>query len=95
MLVAFLFDREVCGYFCKLKMASGAELVVAAPPSPPPMTYRERLGQFRILEEKRCELIEVCQKSPLFSELVTHNHVGVIRKVREDRRASQTNGTGP
>ncbi|KAF1936832.1 hypothetical protein EJ02DRAFT_459197 [Clathrospora elynae] len=39
-----------------------AELVVAAPPPPPPpllpMTYRERLGQFRILEEKRFELIE-------------------------------------
>ncbi|KAF1835100.1 hypothetical protein BDW02DRAFT_647157 [Decorospora gaudefroyi] len=35
-----------------------SELVVAAPPAPPPMTYRERLAQFRILEEKRCELIE-------------------------------------
>ncbi|EDU46718.1 hypothetical protein TUN199_04822 [Pyrenophora tritici-repentis] len=36
-----------------------SELVVAAPPTaPPPMTFRERLAQFRILEEKRCELIE-------------------------------------
>jgi hypothetical protein len=44
-----------------LKMAASAELVVVAPPvAPPPMTYRERLSQFRILEEKRCELIEVC-----------------------------------
>jgi hypothetical protein len=24
------------------------------------MTFRDRLTQFRILEEKRCELIEVC-----------------------------------
>lgn len=41
---------------CPEKMA---ELVVAAPPTaPPPMTYRDRLAQFRILEEKRCELIE-------------------------------------
>jgi hypothetical protein len=40
-----------------LKMA---ELVVAGPPAPPPMTFRDRLTQFRILEEKRCELIEVC-----------------------------------
>ncbi|USP76674.1 hypothetical protein yc1106_03948 [Curvularia clavata] len=36
-----------------------AELVVAGPPTaPPPMTFRERLAQFRIIEEKRCELIE-------------------------------------
>ncbi|CAI9632792.1 hypothetical protein GT037_009414 [Alternaria burnsii] len=35
-----------------------AELVVAGPPAPPPMTFRDRLTQFRILEEKRCELIE-------------------------------------
>lgn len=41
-----------------------------APPPPPstagalvpvvPITYREKLAQFRILEEKRLELIEVC-----------------------------------
>jgi hypothetical protein len=36
-----------------------SELVVAGPPAPPPMSFRERLTQFRILEEKRCELIEV------------------------------------
>ncbi|XP_014560876.1 hypothetical protein COCVIDRAFT_34216 [Bipolaris victoriae FI3] len=35
-----------------------SELVVAGPAPPPPMTFRERLTQFRILEEKRCELIE-------------------------------------
>ncbi|EOA92211.1 uncharacterized protein SETTUDRAFT_162669 [Exserohilum turcica Et28A] len=35
-----------------------AELVVAAAAAPPPLTFRERLAQFRILEEKRCELIE-------------------------------------
>lgn len=32
--------------------------MVAGPPAPPQMTFRERLSQFRILEEKRCELIE-------------------------------------
>jgi hypothetical protein len=31
----------------------------AAPVPPAPTTYRERLAQFKILEEKRYELIEV------------------------------------
>ena len=36
-------------------------LALVPPPTPPPgpLTYRERLAQFRILEEKRLELIEV------------------------------------
>lgn len=36
-------------------------LALVPPPTPPPgpLTYRERLAQFRILEEKRIELIEV------------------------------------
>lgn len=36
-------------------------LALIPPPTPPPgpLTYRERLAQFRILEEKRLELIEV------------------------------------
>jgi len=29
------------------------------PPAPAPLSYRERLAQFKILEEKRLELIEV------------------------------------
>lgn len=37
-----------------------AEAPAPAPaPIPVPTTYRERLAQFRILEEKRHELIEV------------------------------------
>jgi hypothetical protein len=42
-----------------------AQTPVQAPPPPPPaappvpLTYRERLAQFKILEEKRHELIEV------------------------------------
>lgn len=36
-------------------------LALVPPPTPPPgpLTFRERLAQFRILEEKRIELIEV------------------------------------
>jgi hypothetical protein len=61
-------------------MASSAELVVVAPPvAPPPMTYRERLSQFRILEEKRCELIEVCLQMSKMSAKVAHECVGVTR----------------
>ena len=33
--------------------------VVPAPPGAFPTTYRERLAQFKILEERRFELIEV------------------------------------
>jgi hypothetical protein len=36
-----------------------AELVPVSVPAPVPMTFRERLAQFKILEEKRLELIEV------------------------------------
>ncbi|KAJ4994185.1 CCCH zinc finger protein [Stagonosporopsis vannaccii] len=36
-------------------------LVPPATPPPGPLTYRERLAQFRILEEKRLELIEVAK----------------------------------
>ncbi|KAH3903762.1 hypothetical protein HBI56_170240 [Parastagonospora nodorum] len=32
--------------------------VVVASPPPAPLSYRDRLAQFKILEEKRCELIE-------------------------------------
>ncbi|ORX94670.1 hypothetical protein BCR34DRAFT_499084 [Clohesyomyces aquaticus] len=34
------------------------QALTVAPPAPPPLTYRDRLAQFRILEEKRYELIE-------------------------------------
>jgi hypothetical protein len=42
-------------------------LALVPPPTPPPVpiTYRERLAQFRILEEKRIELIEVYMNSGL------------------------------
>jgi hypothetical protein len=41
--------------------AAVSALALIPPPTPPPgpLTYRERLAQFRILEEKRIELIEV------------------------------------
>jgi hypothetical protein len=36
-----------------------ADTPAPAPLPPAPTTYRERLAQFKILEEKRFELIEV------------------------------------
>ncbi|KAF2466897.1 uncharacterized protein BDR25DRAFT_235966 [Lindgomyces ingoldianus] len=39
-------------------MAEQAVVVAPPPPPPPPLSYRERLAQFRILEERRHELIE-------------------------------------
>ena len=43
--------------------AAVSALALIPPPTPPPgpLTYRERLAQFRILEEKRIELIEVLE----------------------------------
>jgi hypothetical protein len=73
-------------------MASSAELVVVAPPvAPPPMTYRERLNQFRILEEKRCELIEVCRKRALSSRTVLTTAQELLDKLEKtEERLKQT-----
>ncbi|KAF1995051.1 hypothetical protein P154DRAFT_581187 [Amniculicola lignicola CBS 123094] len=46
-----------------------ADIPPPPPPPPAPLSYRDRLAQFRILEEKRCELIEV-STSPGSSELL-------------------------
>jgi hypothetical protein len=39
---------------------SSTAVVVASPPAQ--LSYRDRLAQFKILEEKRCELIEVWER---------------------------------
>ena len=46
-----------------------------SPVVPVPLTYRERLAQFKILEEKRHELIEVPPKLVIVAHTPAHNLV--------------------
>ena len=55
------------------------------------MTYRERLAQFRILEEKRIELIEVFKRQPLESRVMTKNLQELLDKLEKtEARLAQT-----
>ena len=53
----------------------------------PPLSYRERLAQFKILEEKRIELIEVrrCYFEAFEIEAQAHRLLGTAGETREDR----------
>jgi hypothetical protein len=80
-----------------------AEALPAPPPLPalpaPPvaLTLRERLAEFKSLEEKRNQLIEVRTETCLdvIPVRLMHRPTGAHRKTRKDRGQARTNRTRP
>jgi hypothetical protein len=63
-------------------------LALVPSPTPPsgPLNYRERLAQFRILEEKRIELIEVFAYARYLQQQLRHsrNCLTSLRRLKHD-----------